>query len=175
MSSIDLAILGIVLEKPQSAYDIQKDVDSHHFPRWTKISVPSVYRKVLQLQQKGYLQSNTVKGERFADKTLYSITDEGRKYFEQLMDAYSKQPVTLLFDFNVVIVNLNKMDMEHASTLIDQLKENILTSAQLTEAYAAEYKDIPFQGKAIFEQQRILYLALLEWVETFEHNFRGSK
>ena len=27
MSSIDLVVLGIVLEKPQSAYDIQKDVD----------------------------------------------------------------------------------------------------------------------------------------------------
>ena len=32
MSSIDLVILGIVLEKPQSAYDIQKDVEYHHFP-----------------------------------------------------------------------------------------------------------------------------------------------
>lgn len=39
MSSIDLVILGIVLEKPQSAYDIQKDVDYHHFSRWTSIEV----------------------------------------------------------------------------------------------------------------------------------------
>ena len=53
MSSIDLVILGIVLEKPQSAYDIQKDVEYHHFSRWTKISVPSIYRKVLQLSEKG--------------------------------------------------------------------------------------------------------------------------
>ena len=51
MSSIDLVILGIVLEKPQSAYDIQKDVEYHHFSRWTKISVPSIYRKVLQLSE----------------------------------------------------------------------------------------------------------------------------
>ena len=67
MSSIDLVILGIVLEKPQSAYDIQKDVEYHHFPRWTKISVPSIYRKVLQLSEKGYLQSDIVKGDKFAD------------------------------------------------------------------------------------------------------------
>ncbi len=61
MSSIDLVILGIVLEKPQSAYDIQKDVEYHHLSRWTKISVPSIYRKVLQLSDKGYLQSDIVK------------------------------------------------------------------------------------------------------------------
>ena len=52
VSSIDLVILGIVLEKPQSAYDIQKDVEYHHLSRWTKISVPSIYRKVLQLSEK---------------------------------------------------------------------------------------------------------------------------
>ena len=49
MSSIDLVILGIVLEKPQSAYDIQKDVEYHHFSRWTKISVPSIVS--LQIKQ----------------------------------------------------------------------------------------------------------------------------
>ena len=78
MSSIDLVILGIVLEKPQSAYDIQKDVEYHHFSRWTKISVPSIYRKVLQLSEKGYLQSDIVKGDKFADKAIYSITDPTR-------------------------------------------------------------------------------------------------
>ena len=70
MSSIDLVILGIVLEKPQSAYDIQKDVDYHHFSRWTKISLPSVYRKVIQLNEKGYLKSDIVKGDKFADKCI---------------------------------------------------------------------------------------------------------
>ena len=83
MSSIDLVILGIVLEKPQSAYDIQKDVEYHHLSRWTKISVPSIYRKVLQLSDKGYLQSDIVKGDKFADKAIYSITDQGRAYFKE--------------------------------------------------------------------------------------------
>lgn len=90
MSSIDLVILGIVLEKPQSAYDIQKDVEYHHFPRWTKISVPSIYRKVLQLSEKGYLHSNIVKGDKFADKAIYSITDQGRAYFKELMAACAR-------------------------------------------------------------------------------------
>ena len=112
MSSIDLVILGIVLEKPQSAYDIQKDVDYHHLSRWTKISVPSIYRKVVQLNEKGYLQSDIVKGDRFADKAVYSITEKGRSYFEQLMDTYVSEPVPLLFDFNVVITNLNKMSRD---------------------------------------------------------------
>ena len=71
MAAIDLVILGMVLEGHRSAYDLQKDVEYHHFSRWTRISVPSVYRKVLELKARGYLESNTVKGERFADKEVY--------------------------------------------------------------------------------------------------------
>ena len=129
MSSIDLVILGIVLEKPQSAYDIQKDVEYHHFPRWTKISVPSIYRKVLQLSEKGYLHSNIVKGDKFADKAIYSITDQGRAYFKELMAACAAGPVPLLFDFNVVITNLNKMDKAEALELVSALRRSKLTRA----------------------------------------------
>ena len=72
MSSIDLVILGIVLEKPQSAYDIQKDVEYHNLSRWTKISIPSIYKKVLQLKEKGYLQSKAIKGNKFL-KRLFML------------------------------------------------------------------------------------------------------
>jgi len=175
MSAIDLVILGMVLEKPQSAYDIQKDVDYHHFSRWTKISIPSIYRKVIELSEKGYLESNVVKGDRFADKTIYSITDKGKCYFEELMNTYSCQPVPLLFDFNVVITNLNKMDKEKALGLVKRLRKSITASAESSEKYAAEYADIPLVGRTIFDQQRLLYRALLEWLDTFEQQYKESQ
>lgn len=172
MSSIDLAILGIVLEKPRSAYDIQKDVEDHHFSRWTKISTPSIYRKVLWLSEKGYLESGTVKGKRFADKAVYSITDRGRAYFEELMNAYADEKVPLLFDFNVVITNLNKMEKERALALVNRLRRSIAASMEQNERYAEEYAGIPLVGRTIFDQQRVLYCALLEWINDFESRFK---
>ena len=171
MSSIDLVILGIVLEKPQSSYDIQKDVEYHHLPRWTKISTPSIYRKVLQLSEKGYLQSDVVKGSKFADKAVYSITDAGRTYFKELMALYAAGPVPLLFDFNVVITNLNKMEKAEAVNLISTLRQSIQSSSDTNENYAKEFADIPLVGRTIFEQQRLLYNALLEWLNQFERQF----
>ena len=175
MSSIDLVILGIVLEKPQSAYDIQKDVEYHHFSRWTKIGVPTIYKKVLRLKENGYLQSNVVKGNRFADKAIYSITEKGMLYFRQLMKETASQTIPLLFDFNVVIANLNKMSRTEAMELIFILRENIKSSSKMNDTYAIEYADIPLVGKTIFEQQRIIYNALLEWLEIFEQQFIKDK
>lgn len=171
MSTIDLVILGIVAEKPQSAYDIQKDIEYHHLSRWTKISIPSIYRKVLQLSEKGYLRSDIVKGDRFADKAVYSITDEGKDYFNSLMQYYSTQTVPLLFDFNVVIANLNKLNKDAALDLISKLKESITVSVGTNEEYLTEYSNIPLVGKTIIEQQGLLYKTLLEWLDTFREQF----
>jgi len=172
MSSIDLVILGIVLEKSQSAYDIQKDVEFHHLSRWTKISTPTIYRKVLQLSEKGYLSSNTVKGNRFADKAVYSVTDKGRAYFQELLVSCASQPVPLQFDFNVVIANLNKVGRDEALEIIADLRKSISLSREANEVYAIEYADIPFVGRTIIEQQQLLYDALLEWLDSFEQQFR---
>ena len=171
MSTIDLVILGIVAEKPQSAYDIQKDIEYHHLSRWTKISIPSIYRKVLQLSEKGYLRSDIVKGDRFADKAVYSITDEGKDYFNSLMQYYATQTVPLLFDFNVVIANLNKLNKDAALDLISKLKESITVSVGTNEEYLTEYSIIPLVGKTIIEQQGLLYKTLLEWLDTFREQF----
>jgi len=172
MSSIDLVILGIVLEKPRSAYDIQKDVEFHHLSRWTKISTPTIYRKVLQLSEKGYLSSSTIKGDRFADKAVYSITDKGRVYFREQMASCARQPIPLQFDFNVVIANLNKVSGDEALALAEELRKSIRSSRQANEGYAIEYADIPFVGRTIIEQQRLLYDTLLEWLDSFEQQFR---
>ncbi|WP_427787437.1 PadR family transcriptional regulator [Bifidobacterium catenulatum subsp. kashiwanohense] len=171
MSTIDLVILGIVAEKPQSAYDIQKDIEYHHLSRWTKISIPSIYRKVLQLSEKGYLRIDIVKGDRFADKAVYSITDEGKDYFNSLMQYYATQTVPLLFDFNVVIANLNKLNKDAALDLISKLKESITVSVATNEEYLTEYSNIPLVGKTIIEQQGLLYKTLLEWLDTFREQF----
>ena len=64
MSSIDLAILGIVSEREQSAYDIQKDVEYHNFNRWTKISISSVHKKSTFLKRAGVPYKQNSKGRK---------------------------------------------------------------------------------------------------------------
>ena len=90
------------------------------------------------------------------------------------METYAGQKVPLLFDFNVVITNLNKMEREKALDLIKKLRDNFTASANSIDEYAASYPEIPLGGKAIFEQQRLLYQSLLEWLDKFESRFRGS-
>ena len=174
MSSIDLVILGMVAEGPRSAYEIQKDVAYHHLDRWSRVSAPSIYKKVLRLREEGYLYSKTVRGERLADKAVYSLTPKGRARLEELMQACAEEAVPLQFDFNVLIANLNKLDKAKAAALISRLRESLNQSAWVNAAQAADYPDIPLTGRTVFDQQQRLYRALLEWLDDFEAQFHAE-
>ena len=50
MATIDLIVLGMLKKESLSAYDIQKLVEYRNISRWVKISTPSIYKKVIQLE-----------------------------------------------------------------------------------------------------------------------------
>lgn len=171
MSSIDLIVLGFVAKQPRSAYDIQKDVEEHNLSEWTKISIPSIYKKVLRLQEQGYIAGDEVAGEHFAKKSVYHITEKGREYMESLMAEQSLKPPRVLMDFNAVICNLNKVDKQTALTLIKNIIAGIEQSKQNYHSALKEHADIPLVGRTIMEQQEKVCETLLKWARNLYDSY----
>ena len=91
MATIDLIVLGMLKKEALSAYDIQKLVEYRNISKWVKISTPSIYKKVIQLEEKGYISSNIVKEGKMPEKAIYSLTEAGEKQLENLM-KYPQNP-----------------------------------------------------------------------------------
>ena len=53
MAAIDLIVLGMIKAQPQSAYELQKNVEYRNISKWVKVSTPSIYKKVVQMEEKG--------------------------------------------------------------------------------------------------------------------------
>ena len=64
-------------------------------------------KKVIQLEEKGYISSNIVKEGKMPEKAIYSLTEAGEKQLENLMFEISAKPIQIFLDFNAVIVNLD--------------------------------------------------------------------
>lgn len=169
--TIDLMILGILMEKPQSAYDIKKDIELHHLDRWCKISVPSVYKKVIRLNEMGLLQASSAAGKKFADKTIYTITEAGVAYFRQHMTDLSLREPYAFFDCNVLISNITKLPREDGLELIENLRQKLAKARESCQNWKEEFSDIPFNGRAIIDQQLAVYQTLADWLNDFAEEF----
>ena len=127
MATIDLIVLGILKKESLSAYDIQKIVEYRNISKWVKISTPSIYKKVIQLEKKGFMKGDIVKEGNMAEKTVYSLTEQGEKQFEKLMLEIASKPVRIFLDFNAVIVNLDSLPKEKQKSCLTEIENNMKT------------------------------------------------
>src|SRR5699024_9161316 len=123
MATIDLIVLGMLKKEPMSAYDIQKLVEYRNISKWVKISTPSIYKKTVQLEKKGFVKGSIVKEGKMPEKVIYSLTDAGQEEFEKLMLEIAAKPIRIFLDFNAVIVNLDSLSSENRKLCIDSIEE----------------------------------------------------
>ena len=97
MATIDLIVLGMLKKEPMGAYDIQKLVEYRNISKWVKISTPSIYKKVIQLEKKGLIKGEVVKEGKMPEKSVYTLTETGEKEFEKLMLEIAGKPIHLFW------------------------------------------------------------------------------
>lgn len=168
MATIDLIVLGMLKRQALSAYDIQKLVEYRNISKWVKISTPSIYKKVIQLEEKGLLQSVAVRENKMPEKAVYSLTASGEQEFERLMMELSVQPIRMFLDFNAVIVNLDSVPSEMQKSCIAGIEKNLQDlKAYLNENLLEKENapDVPKTGLAVLRQQIVLAETIAVWIE----------
>ncbi len=175
MATIDLIVLGMLKKESLSAYDIQKLVEYRNISKWVKISTPSIYKKVLQLEEKGLILSHTEKDGKMPEKAVYTLTDVGKKEFEKLMFEISCKPIHIFLDFNAVIVNLESMPKESQKECLDNIESNmnvLKTYLEENIALKEDAPDIPVTGMAVLRQQFLLVQAIEQWIATLKEELQ---
>lgn len=171
MAAIDLIVLGMLRNNALSAYDIQKLVEYRNISKWVKISTPSIYKKVIQLEKKGLIQSQPVKEGNMAEKAVYSLTEAGQTEFENLMMEISQSPIRIFLDFNAVIVNLDSLSPDRQQICLTNIEYNVKILKGYLEQNMAEKKDladIPLTGKAVLQQQMMLVQSIETWIASLK-------
>ena len=174
MATIDLIVLGMLKKQPLSAYDIQKLVEYRNISKWVKISTPSIYKKVIQLEEKGLLQSVPVRENNMPEKAVYSLTANGEQEFERLMEELSAQPIRIFLDFNAVIVNLDSVPSEMQKSCVASIEKNVRDLKMYLEESLREKEnapEVPEIGMAVLRQQFVLAETIGIWIEELKKRF----
>ncbi|HIV91260.1 MAG TPA: PadR family transcriptional regulator [Candidatus Eisenbergiella stercoravium] len=178
MATIDLIVLGMLKKEPMSAYDIQKLVEYRNISRWVKISTPSVYKKAIQLEEKGFIKADIIKTGKMPEKTVYTLTDAGEKEFERLMFEIAAKPIHIFLDFNAVIVNLDSLTPDHQKLCVENIEKNVISLKGYLEQNLREKEnipEIPETGMAVLRQQLVLVEAIEKWISSLKIEFSKGR
>ncbi|MFP4016780.1 MAG: PadR family transcriptional regulator [Halanaerobiales bacterium] len=172
MSSINIIILGLLMEKPMSAYEMTKQIEYRKMKDWLKISEPTVYKNIRALEEEGFLDGENVQEGNMPEKTVYTINEKGVEHFRELMETYSTQIGKLHFECNAALANLHKIDKRKGMELLIKLQENIQEKKDFTEMMVGKREHIPLPGKAVLKQADMIYDTLLVWIEEFIDEYK---
>ena len=139
--SLQVFILGLLSEGEHHPYDIKKKV-LKPLDNTVTINDGTLYYQFDVLQKKGYIRkTEVVQSENRPEKTMYSITDEGRKALEEEIYAMFRN-FTSIYSLYSSLMFLDKADPRKLAYLIEEAIGRLNKRLELIERNDPEQFDI---------------------------------
>lgn len=176
MSTIDLIILGILLDRPMGAYELTCYIGERQIGRLLKISTPAIYKSCKRLYKSGCLDGKIVKEGEQPEKTIYGINKKGRAKFYSLMEYFSSDIKPFFIDFNAFLWSIEKLEKKHGLRMLKNLRDELSNlKTWIIRHEKEEYKNLSFAGRAIIKQYRMTISTLLSWSEETLQDYKKIK
>lgn len=167
--SIELMVLGVLMEGPASAYDVDKSLEQRNLRRWISVSTPSVYRHLLKLSDAGMIDGETVREGLAPEKTVYQINAEGRERFKALMDDIAGESARIGFPFLPVVANLRHLDIRSRKEIIRSIRDEYAAKAVVVRQRVDDYTTP--DARVSMELYVRAYELVAEWMDEVERKF----
>ena len=172
MSSIDLIVLGILLNQPQNAYELVRYVKSRRIDRVLKISEPAIFKSCRRLAKSEFIDGETVREPNVPDKVVYRINEKGRARLNELLMHFAAKVSPYYFDFNTVIWGVECVPPSEGLALLKTLHSQLLViKAGIIEHEQAVAQQLPFGARQIVKQYRMTISTLVEWMDEVVHEY----
>jgi DNA-binding PadR family transcriptional regulator len=114
-----MAAMGLLEERPRHPYDIAFTMQQRHMDKHIKLSLGTLYHVVEQLQRLGWVRSTDTEREgRRPERTVYTLTDEGRLHFQARLRQLIAEPANEYSSFEAGLAFLHQLPREEAVTLL---------------------------------------------------------
>lgn len=166
MSTIDLIILGILLQNPMNAYELIRFIDDREVGRLLKISTPAIYKCCKRLFKAGYLDGEKVREGEMPEKMIYAVNQKGQDRFYKLMEHFSGNVNPFYFEFNCFLLNIDKLEKTKALEMLENLKVQLQELRDWIIQHEKEKSSsIAFNARMIVKQYRMMITTLVTWIE----------
>lgn len=174
LSGTDVALLGLLIERPMHPWEIRKQVEYRDMGTWAGLARPTVYKVLESLESRGFVSSTESVVQGRARRT-YSITQTGRKAMSGAVCHFMATPEYPRWLMDIAIYNSDVVGAGEAVNALDHyaetLRERARGWADLEDFLRAE--GCPPHRWALARRARAMIAGELEWVQEFRAELAG--
>jgi DNA-binding PadR family transcriptional regulator len=163
LSKVSTLILGIIEEKPVNPYEITKLLEIINVKDWFSVAASSVYATIKKLHQKDYIKGKIIKKGNMPEKTVYTITENGKKALHETLVEFILDTELDPVKFNIACIMLCHLEKDDALNILDK---RLLILKNYEKGIKSHYhktqeKDLtPYPGLIVIQHN--IYLAKVE-------------
>ena len=124
MNRYDLVLLGLILEKERSGYDIITEISNRELDRWANLSTSTVYNRLTTLEKNECIVGRAERDGNRPERMVFNITEKGREILRKEvlkhLTGFNDDPRTLGFAF------LYGADQKEVITLANGIHDAVL-------------------------------------------------
>jgi DNA-binding PadR family transcriptional regulator len=96
ISNMEIAVLGLICEKPMHGYEIEKTIEERNMRYWTEISFPSIYKVLQKLENKELIKAEIKLSKNNISQKIYATTEKGQQTMKSsIMEVLSNVEKTI--------------------------------------------------------------------------------
>lgn len=167
-------LLGLLQQCNLHGYEIKRVIEEH-MGDWTSIAFGSIYFALAQLAREGLVRRVSVgkEGNR-PSRTVYEITDEGRKEFRRLLEDLWRSPERQFFAFDVALFFSSSLPPKDIRRCLEQRIAHTQQELRQLRRHRKEtmtHPEVPRTARRIFDHTLSHLEAEMRWLEALREDF----
>lgn len=175
--STRLVILGLLQNHPMYGYELKSMIEDH-MADWTSIAFGSIYFALNKLSEEGLITKVATEQEgNRPSRTVYEITDEGRKEFMLLLRNQWTEVKQEYYDFDIALFFQEYLPTAEIISMLNGKVHGLEAAIKHLEGHRAESlanAEVPRTAAAIFDHSLVHMKAELEWLKSLKKRFPGG-
>jgi len=133
ISNKEMALIGLLSEKPKHAYEIESDIKERDMRYWTEISKSSVYKLLNKLEKRKLLRSEIKYSEKNVVQKIYSLNDQGKAAFKEKIKQLISNWQPSIHPLDISLANLNLLSKKQTRDGLTKYGESLDKSIKFYE------------------------------------------
>jgi DNA-binding PadR family transcriptional regulator len=167
MSKNELAVLGLLNEKPMYGYEIHQEIKRREMDYWAKIKLPSIYNTLTRLEEQRYIQAGKEKVGKMPERTVYAITPAGQEKLKELVINFLRDEDHPEWNFGVGVAFIFGAPRDVVLETLQQRRESVNKCIADLRQEKEDYQGkIPFNWIMLIEHGQKHMQLELDWLNS---------